>query len=61
MGRSTGTDADDISLAHGGIPTGLISVPIKYMHTPVEIVDTEDIKAVGRLMASFVSGGERDV
>ncbi len=61
MGRDTGTDADDISVSHGGIPTGLISVPIKYMHTPVEVVDTEDIKAVGRLIAAFVSGGERDV
>ena len=61
MGRDTGTDADDISVSHGGIRTGLISIPIKYMHTPVEIADTEDIKAVSRLMAAFITGGESDV
>ena len=61
MGSSTGTDADNISVSHGGIRTGLISIPIKYMHTPVEVADTEDIKAVGRLMAAFITGGESDV
>ena len=61
MGRDTGTDADDISVSRGGIRTGLISIPLKYMHTPVEVVDTEDIKAVGRLMAAFLTGGEADV
>lgn len=61
MGRDTGTDADDISVSKGGIRTGLISIPLKYMHTPVEIVDTEDVKAVGRLMAAFITGGESDV
>lgn len=58
MGHDTGTDADHISISHGGIRTGLISIPIKYMHTPVEVADTEDIKAVGRLMAAFITGGE---
>ena len=53
MGGETGTDADEISVSKGGIRTGLISIPLKYMHTPVEIVDTEDIKAVGQLMAEF--------
>ncbi len=61
MVRDTGTDADHISVSHGGIRTGLISIPIKYMHTPVEVADTEDIKAVGRLMAAFITGGESDV
>ena len=61
MGRDTGTDADDISVTRGGIRTGLISIPLKYMHTPVEIVDTDDVKAVGRLMAAFITGGESDV
>lgn len=61
MGRDTGTDADDISVTRGGIRTGLISMPIKYMHTPVEIADINDIKAVGRLMAAFITGGERNV
>ena len=61
MGRDTGTDADDISVSHGGIRTGLISIPQKYMHTPVEIVDTADIEAVSRLVAAFLTGGECDV
>lgn len=53
MGGDTGTDADEISITKNGVKTGLISIPLKYMHTPVEVVDTEDIKAVGRLMAEF--------
>ena len=61
MGRSTGTDADDISVSHGGIRTALISTPLKYMHTPVEVIDTVDVEAVGRLMAAFLTGGEGDV
>jgi endoglucanase len=61
MGGSTGTDADSVCVSHGGIRTGLISIPEKYMHTPVEVVDTEDIMAVGRLMAAFVAGGAKNV
>lgn len=53
MGGDTGTDADEISIAKSGVKTGLISIPLKYMHTPVEVVDTADICAVGRLMAEF--------
>lgn len=59
MGGDTGTDADEISVTKSGVKTGLISIPLKYMHTPVEVVDTEDICAVGRLMAEFaVKKGE---
>ena len=57
MGGETGTDADEISTAKNGVRTGLISIPLKYMHTPVEVIDTEDIKAVGSLMAQFAMGG----
>ena len=57
MGGETGTDADEISVIKSGIKTGLISIPLKYMHTPVEVVDTEDIKAVGKLMYKFAVGG----
>lgn len=58
MGGSTGTDADDISVSRGGIRTALVSVPLKYMHTPVEVVDIEDIKAVAKIMAAYALGGE---
>ncbi len=57
MGGETGTDADEISAARGGVQTGLISIPIRYMHTPVETVDLDDIAAVGRLLAEFAAGG----
>lgn len=57
MGGATGTDADRITLTRAGVPTALLSIPLRYMHTPAELVDRRDIKAVGALMAAFVKGG----
>lgn len=57
MAGRTGTDADKISVTGGGVVTGLISIPQRYMHTPCEVLDTEDIKAVGQLIAEFIKGG----
>lgn len=54
MNGSTGTDADSVTVSRGGVAAGLISIPQRYMHTPCEVVDTEDIKATGKLMAEFV-------
>jgi endoglucanase len=51
----TGTDARAIQVTRGGIPTGLVSVALRYMHTSVELVDTEDIRQAGRLLAYFVA------
>lgn len=53
LGRGTGTDADAIHLTRAGIPTGLVSVPCRYMHSPVEMVSLEDIDAAARLLAAF--------
>jgi putative aminopeptidase FrvX len=53
LGRSTGTDADAIHLSRAGIPTGLVSVPCRYMHSPVEMVSLQDIEAAARLIAAF--------
>jgi endoglucanase len=53
LGRTTGTDADAVNVARGGIPTGLVSVPIRYMHSPVELVSMGDIAAAARLIAAF--------
>jgi endoglucanase len=53
LGRATGTDADAVNIARGGIPTGLVSVPIRYMHSPVELVSMGDIAAAARLIAAF--------
>ena len=57
---NTGTDAWDIQTAEGGIPTLLISIPIKYMHTSVEMVNLKDIKNTGRLLARFIQELKED-
>jgi putative aminopeptidase FrvX len=43
-GRHTGTDADAMHLSRGGIPVGLVSIPLRYMHSPVEMVDLGDVE-----------------
>ncbi|MCM1333507.1 MAG: M20/M25/M40 family metallo-hydrolase [Bacteroides sp.] len=58
MGGETGTDADEIATARGGVKTALLSIPLRYMHTPVETVDPKDVEAVGRLMAALALKGE---
>ena len=52
-GKGTGTDADAIHLSRAGVPTGLVSVPLRYMHSPVELVSLDDIRAAARLLAAF--------
>jgi endoglucanase len=51
-GRHTGTDADAVHLSRGGVPCGLVSVPLRYMHSPVEMVDLRDVDAAARLIAA---------
>ena len=53
LGRRTGTDADAIYVSRAGVPTGLVSIPVRYMHSPVEMVALEDIDATARLIAAF--------
>jgi len=52
-GRS-GTDAWAIQVTREGIPTALLSIPLRYMHTSVETVSLKDIERTGRLMAGFI-------
>ncbi|MXW09331.1 MAG: M42 family metallopeptidase [Gammaproteobacteria bacterium] len=52
--RATRTDADGIHLVRTGVPTGLVSVPNRYMHSPNEIVSTSDLDAAANLLAAFV-------
>ena len=52
-GRSTGTDADAIHLSRAGIPTALVSVPLRYMHSPVELAQLDDIENAAKLIAAF--------
>jgi endoglucanase len=49
----TGTDADAIHTARKGIPTGLIAIPNRYMHSPSEMIDTLDVERAARLIAAF--------
>ncbi|MCY6485912.1 M42 family metallopeptidase [Clostridium aestuarii] len=51
---NTGTDAWDIQITRSGIPTLLISIPIKYMHTCVEMINMDDIKNTGRIIAKLI-------
>jgi endoglucanase len=54
-GRS-GTDAWSIQVSREGIPTSLLSIPGRYMHSPVEVVAIKDVERTGRLLAHFIAG-----
>lgn len=58
---ATGTDARVIQLAGYGIPTGLLSVPLRYMHTSVETAALSDIVACGKLLAYFIASLPEDL
>jgi putative aminopeptidase FrvX len=60
-GRSTSTDADAIQISRSGIPTGLVSIPLRYMHSPVELVDLGDLEATVELVAAFAARLNGDV
>lgn len=60
-GRSTSTDADAIQISRTGIPTGLVSVPLRYMHSPVEMVDLGDLEATVELVAAFAARLDADI
>lgn len=53
MSNSSGTDTDVIFWTRGGIPSALISLPNRYMHSPVEVVSLADLEQIPRLMAAF--------
>ncbi len=53
--RATGTDANAIQLSRGGAATGLISIPNRYMHTPVEVVSLSDIDNIINLLVEFLA------
>lgn len=62
MGGETGTNADAISLTAHGIPTALISIPQRNMHTPVEVVSVKDVESCARLIADYIieNGGSEN-
>src|SRR5215218_5317325 len=51
--RYTGTDADAVHISRGGVPTGVVSIPLRYMHSPVEMVALEDVHNSAKLIAAF--------
>lgn len=57
----TGTDARAIQVARGGIPCGLVSVPLRYMHTPTEVVSLSDLDGAVALITRFVMDLDEDV
>ena len=54
-GRS-GTDTDAMFLQQGGIPCGLVSLPIRYMHTTVEMTSLKDLERIAELFSAFCLG-----
>lgn len=62
MGGNTGTDADAIVTSGAGVKCALLSIPQRYMHTPIEVIEVSDVDAVADLIAAYVMdtfGGAR--
>lgn len=57
-GAGSGTDAMGMQIVNEGIPTMVISIPLRYMHTPVELIVYKDITRTGHLLAQFIAGLE---
>jgi tetrahedral aminopeptidase len=56
MAGSSGTDGWLIQVVREGIPTGVVGIPLRSMHTPVEVVSPRDVEQTGRLLAEFIGG-----
>ena len=56
----TGTDANAIQLTRAGVATGLVSIPLRYMHTAAEVLSLEDLANVSRLLAAFIRRVQND-
>jgi putative aminopeptidase FrvX len=57
--RPTGTDARAIQMARGGVAVGLVSIPLRYMHTPSEVVDLVDVENCVKLFVAFAKSIEQ--
>ncbi len=57
---SSGTDAWGMQVTQAGMPTAVISLPLRYMHSPVECLDLQDLQMSGRLLAAFLSSLESE-
>lgn len=54
MGRTTGTNADGITITGSGVKTALLSIPLRYMHTANEVISLADVEYTGRLIAEYL-------
>ncbi len=59
--RATGTDANAIQLSRGGVAAGLISIPNRYMHSPVELISLKDTENASRLIAEWICSLRSDM
>ncbi|MCX5757363.1 MAG: M42 family metallopeptidase [Candidatus Hydrogenedentes bacterium] len=53
--RGTGTDANAIQLSRGGVAAALVSIPNRYMHSPVELISLQDAENTARLIAEWIA------
>jgi len=58
--RHSGTDVYMMQVASEGIPTMVLSIPLRYMHTPVEMIKIKDVRRAGRLLAEFIASLDAD-
>ncbi len=54
MGGETSTNGDRISVSRSGVPTALLSVPLRNMHTAAEVIDLRDVERTAQLLASYL-------
>src|SRR5919197_1405074 len=59
-GRQTGTDADAVHFSRSGVPSAVVSIPLRYMHSPVELVQLADVEATIKLIAAMALRLEAD-
>ena len=59
-GSSTGTDADVVHMSRTGVPTAVVSIPLRYMHSPVELVELGDVEATIEVIAALALRLEAD-
>ncbi|MBQ2135625.1 MAG: M42 family peptidase [Clostridia bacterium] len=57
MGGKTGTDGDVISTTQNGVKTGLVSIPLRNMHTDVELIDIKDIESICDILEQYILSG----
>ena len=57
MGGATGTNADNIVISRAGVPTALISIPLRYMHSAGEVISLEDMRQASMLVSGYIERG----